>query len=330
MAIALGGDDEIGGVARVKLAGVLGEIGEIRRAEAACRRVLQVASSRPIRGLALDTLISMLQATGRKEDARSALAELSSMNEGQLPVAAAFRQGQLHRLDGRLEEAEGSLAAVFERLRDQPGALAGCAAARGELAEVALLRGNHADAIALFGEASKGQRSSGRVSLGLRAQAGRIRAMVEAGIQPMPGLLDEGIALAQTRGMAVLEVDLRIARGMERCSSDAAGAAQDLDRAAGEADRLGLVIRAGRARLERATRLPAARELRLELLQRAREQLAGAAPWEARALLGTARAIADLEAELARQYAVTATARFATMGMEGDRQAAQALLVDLA
>jgi hypothetical protein len=153
--------------------------------------------------------------------------------------------------------------------------------------------------------------------------------MVEAGVQPLPGALDEGIALAETRGMVVLEVDLRIARGVARSTSDAAGAAQDLDRAVGEADRLGLIIRAGRARLERACRVPAARGHCLELLHRATEQLAGAAPWEARALLGTARAIADLEAGLARQYTVTAMARFAAMGMEADRHTAQALLLTL-
>jgi len=330
MAIALGGDDDTGAVARVKLAGVLGEVGELRRAEAACRRVLEVGSAPLVRGLALDTLISMLQAMGRKEEARVALEELSSMAGGQLPIAAAFRQSQLHRLDGRLEEAEGSLAVVFEALHDRPEALAGFAAARGELAEVALLRGKHADAIALFEEASEGQRSSGRASLDLRARAGRIRAMVEAGIQPLPGSLDEGIALAVARGMAVLEVDLRIARGMERSTSDTAGAARDLDRAMGEADRIGALIRAGRARLERATRVPASCAHRVELLAHAAEQLAGAIPWETRVLLGTAGAIAVVDLSLARAYAATAIARFAAMGMEFDRRKAQALLAELA
>ena len=75
--------------------------------------------------------------------------------------------------------------------------------------------------------------------------------------------------------------------------------------------------------------MPAARGHSLELLQRATEQLAEAAPWQARALFGTARAIADLDAGLARQYTVTAMARFAAMGMEADRRAAQALLLTL-
>jgi hypothetical protein len=136
MAIALGDDDEAGAVARIKLAGVLGEVGELRRAEVACGKVLEGTFPSVIRGLALDTLISVLQALGRKEEARAALAELSSMEGGQLPTAAAFRQGQLHRLDGRLTDAEVSLARVFDALGDLPGALAGLGAARGELGQL--------------------------------------------------------------------------------------------------------------------------------------------------------------------------------------------------
>lgn len=327
MALAIGGDDDAAYVARVKLAGVLVETGELHRAAAACERVLEAASGRA-RYLALDTLASVLQAQGQKEAARRVVADLAE-GEGPNGIAARFREGQLARLDGRLVDGARHQAWVIDALEGVDGGNVGRAAARAELAELALLRGDVSEAVAFFDDAVRAHDEAGRASLAARAAAGRVRAAVEAGLRVLPGALDEALATAEARGMVVAETDLCIARGMARSEKDTASAARDLDRAAELADRVGMPFRAGRARLERATRVPASAEHRLALLDRALAQLDGSAPLAARALLARAEASAASDPSRARAEAVHAAARFGAMGMHGDVARSHELIRDL-
>lgn len=281
-AVELADRGDGGAVARVKLAGVLGELGRHEQAEELCREALEQAPYGPVHGLALDTLVGVFQATGQKDRARPLVQSLEATGLTNLRTASQFRAGQLHRMDGELDQAETCFHAVVEALADRPEAASGVAAARGELAELALLRGEIAEAVDFFENAEAEHRRMGRRALSYRCEAGRIRATVEGGLQPLHPRLDEGLAFAEARGMPVLEVDLRIARGMARAGSDPAGATQDLGRAAADADQLGLVLRSGRARYERASRVEAPAADRIELLEEALEQLADAVPWLSR------------------------------------------------
>jgi len=327
MAIAL---DPEAWLVRVKLAGVLADVGELSRAEATCRRVIAGAERLAIRAMAIDTAVGILEARGLKEEARDLVAQLPSGEEPRHAAARWFREGQLHRMDGHLADAAHAMGQVIAALEDVPEAGAGLAAARSELAEVALLRGDHREAIAFYTTAVGEQRASGRRSLALRADAGRVRAMVEAGVQPLGHDLDDGVPWAQERALVVLVTDLRIARGMYRAGRDPARAAADLDEAARVADEHEMPLRAGRARLERATRVPASPGLRRALLDRALRDLGASAVMAARAALALAEAWRETDPSRACRYAVQASARFSAMGLEASARAARDLLHELA
>lgn len=290
-----------GTVARVKLASVWGEVGDLDRAEALCREALPDP-------LALDTLANLLQARGRPFHA--VVARLREAGGGKVRLAAAFRRAQLERTEGRLDDAARTLEDLVRSL-DGPG----LAAVRAELAEIAALRGDFGLALEVYREAVARHEEAGRRSLAWAAEAGGVRAAVDAGLRPLGSRLDEGLSFSGARGLALLEIDLRIARGMSRAAADPAGAAQDLDAAAARADALGLAMRAGRARLARIAHVPSPRAARESLARRALADLGGNAPWLARARLALAEATAGAEA---RSLATIAHRALERMGMHAD------------
>jgi thioredoxin-like negative regulator of GroEL len=224
--------------ARARLAGVLGDAGRAREALAVLGDLADPVS--------VDTRIGLLWQVGRKEQVRPLVDALGEQ------LAGAFRRGQLLRMDGALDEAERCWAAVVEALADRPGAEAGVAAARTELAEIEVLRGRPALAVPVYEEGRALHEAAGRVALALRSEAGRARAATEAGIAVLPTELERGIAYARERGLAPLEVDLRIALGT--ASSDPGRARTELRTAEALAEALGQRLQRGRARLALATR----------------------------------------------------------------------------
>jgi hypothetical protein len=210
-----------------------------------------------------------------------------------------------------------------------PEAVPARAAAEGELAEVALLRGEIADAMALVDVAKEHFSDAGRRALTWRVEAGRVRAAVAGGVQPLVRELDDGITFAQAREMRVLEVDLRVARAVATAATDAASSKKDFEAAISVADGTGHRWRAGRARVERARRLRGSDVERLASLKQADEQLAGLAPWVARAMLGQAAVVATTDPAAAAPLAASALARLLAMEMERDADEARALLQGL-
>ncbi len=300
---------------RVKLAGVLGDLGETARAIAMLEGAEDLVASGALRALVLDTRFEALLGLGRRDAAAKVAHSLGALagTEPALQMSSAFRNGQIARLEGRLDDAAACFGSVSAMVEDLPEALPARAAAEAELAEIAALRGDTVESLSLWDAARTHFSEVGRQSLDWRAEAGRVRAAVDAGAFVFVGDLDEGIATAEQRGMVSLESDLRIARGIARASSDRASARQDLERAVSLADASGLRWRAGRGRFELARRI-AEGASRNELAHRATEDLVGNEPWYWRAY-----AFAAEGAELAR-----ALARFELMGMERDAQLARA------
>jgi tetratricopeptide (TPR) repeat protein len=323
------GDGQESALARIKLAGVLGELGESETAVRLCRDAAQAVGEGPVHAVALDTWIEALQALGRKEQAKAILERLVPEGKGSLQVAVWFREGQMFRMDGELTDAALRFGLVASELEGVAEALPGLAAAEAELGEVALLRGDIPEALALYDRSVEHFGAVGRRALVWRAEAGRARANVEAGAQPLVIALDEGIALAENRQMVVLEADLRIARGVARAQADVEAARKDLDQAILLADRAKHPLRAGRARLEHARRLPGTDEDRIDMLVRAEAELKGNEPWFQRARLARASLMARGRPDEARRLALTAVARFAAMEMDVDSVGARKLVRQL-
>lgn len=230
-----------------RLAAVLAERGAGRRALAVGRQAVHMARQTGHGALpaAVDTLLGLLQGFGRKADQRPLL-EALEQHLGPESPAVAFRRGQLLRLDGRLDEADACLAVVEGALRGVPGAEAGVAGASMERAEIGLLQGRTEGAVEAFTRAYALHRDAGRRALAWRCEVGRVRASVRVGLEPMAPGLDQAMAWASRRGLALLEVDLRTARGLSRVQRDPDAARADLLEAAHHAGAMGAGPRVGR------------------------------------------------------------------------------------
>lgn len=264
--------------ARVRLAGVLGELGRPQHALAA---VADLAPSEASwRAMVVDTRIGLLWQVGRKEQVRTELAALQAA-EGPGGIASGFREGQVLRADGDLAGAGGRFTALVERLRALPGAEVGVGAAEAELADLAVLRGEPSAAVPVYAAARERFAAVGRRSLALRAEAGRVRAALEAGEPVATAELEDGARYALDRGLVALELELRLARGA--ADPDPERGAELLRGVEAAADRSGARLEAGRARLLRGARMAAGPE-RTTVLERAAADLEDHVPLRDRAL----------------------------------------------
>lgn len=318
LALELSPEGPQAALCRLKLAGVLGELGESETAARLAEDAAAALPSGPLHALALDTCIEAAHAIGDRPRGRR-WHELLRTHVASLPpevalaMAVGFRDGQGARLDGDLVEASANFATVIGAAEAIDDAGPAAAAAEAELAEIALLRGEYADALAMWDQAVTQFSAVGRRGLDARAEAGRVRAQIEVGVQPMLHALDDALVFAEQRQMVVLEADLRIARGMGRAATDPAGSRLDFERAISIADRLGHAWRAGRARLERVRRHPGPDDI--AELERAEADLAGNEPYRWRCAALRAIRLAGPEG---KALAMTALARFEAMDMEPD------------
>ncbi|MBT3217579.1 MAG: hypothetical protein HN348_00675 [Proteobacteria bacterium] len=321
-----GGDELAVGTCTVKLAGVLGELGNGEAALTLCQQARKAPL--PAKALAIDSLFSLTTTFGDKSDLGVLIEELEGFGS-QFFAAHRFRSGQLARMNGELDEAILYQSMVVEALEGWHEAEVGLAAAYGELAAVALLQGDYEQAIALYHRGMHHHQSGGRNALSWRCEAGRVRAEVEAGARVLPLVLDEGICFASQRSMALLEVDLLIARGMAHCGIDAVRARQDLDMAVDIAVDIRCAIRAGRARFERAKRLNSALASRLADAALAEEELVDSEPWRWRVVALRGKLLLAKEPVTAKQLLIQSAARFAAMGMSVDAHRAMVLMAKL-
>lgn len=291
--------------AQVKMAGALGELGRFEEAERGCALAAGLVQG-PLRAVVLDTWCDHLLALGDLQKADGLVAELGAQ-PGALGAAGSFRRAQLHRLRGRLLDAELQLSEVQVRLAEEPRAVSARAAATAELGEIRLLQGRYTEATSLLEQAFSGQGEARRGAPLWRAEAARVRALVASGAQPLVGRLSEGLRYARERGLVVLEADILFARGVAGAKLHAAQASADLQAAANAADAFATPLRAGRSRLAWARLLEGSATERRAVLQAARELLSFSPLWEARAELAwfeqepqSADAIAALRKKLGR------------------------------
>ena len=294
-------------VVAIKLAATAADVGDFVLAKALCQEAARERREDGIGFVALDCYAGMLLATGDVSGLRKAIAELESA-PAPLLVGCLFRSAQLARLDGRLAAAELLLHQAKESL-DPQSAAAGIAGIEGELAELAELKGEPAIAAERYAAAIAGHGKAERRSLAFRMEAARVRAMVTAGLDAMVQPLDEGIAYAQERNMPILDIDLRLARGMARARHAPQSAVEDLRIAIQAGDKYGLAFRAGRARLE-AAKLTVSSDQRAILLSAAIKALNGNRPWYWRAQAQRRPYSHEIRLEIRRQ--------FEDMGMERD------------
>ncbi len=297
--LPLDADDPPPVVACVSLAGCLSELGKGDGARMEAGRALEMAERVPrlqaptggapaaapstLVAVALDTLVGVIFGFGRKEEARALVARLGGLD----PIGGGFRGAQLARLDGDFAGAEAHLARLEAGTRGHPEAATVQAAIDGERAENAILQGDPAYALPSFERGRALHDAAGRRALAWRAECGRIRATVEAGLAVLDHGLDAVVREARERGMPLLEADARIARAMATSATDRARAASDLERAAALADAAGDRLRGGRARLEHAVRAERRPDARDRLLDEAMALLVDHAPLAAR--VGSAR-----------------------------------------
>ena len=193
-------------------------------------------------------------------------------------VTLAFQRLRRFASRTRLSDTRAKLAETHASIRDfnsmdTSRSLASArGATRAERVEICLFTGRAAEAVRLAEEAMDEQRVGGRRSMAWRAEASRVRALVQAGLTVPQRVLDPGLDFAVERRLLLLEADLRLAR------SEIAGprAEQDLERVLEL--QTGSWIREGRALLALAERRrnPA-------IARQAAEQLRPSVPWSKRA-----------------------------------------------
>ncbi len=245
-AVDLAADPDRRANARMLLAGVLADAGQLAAATDVARQLLASLRQPQARVLAHDILASTLLAQGRIAEARGAIEAIAA--EAPTLPALPFRRAALARLDGLLDEADALLAQVLATAPTTAAWRGPRAAAVMERAELALLQDHADEAIAGFGAALAAWGSVGRRAGAFRAEAGRVRATVAAGRACLPAVLDGPVAYAADRGLPVLEAELRLARGQARATAGLPGGADDLDQAVGLAAEAGAQLHEGRAR----------------------------------------------------------------------------------
>lgn len=310
------------------LAAVLGDVGHLEAGEDLLESVAAEQAGRRLPASFVDTRVGLLIQLGRKEAARVLLANLEPA-DGDEHRARAFRQAQLHALDGALHRARRVWRGLLADLRAEGDDAAGRAVSALGLAEVELLRGEDREALDLFEVATVAARAAGRESLCWQAEAGRVRAMVALGIEPLPGLLDRGLEWAGDRDLRPLEARLRMARAMACAGRHPDAAADDLQVAMDLAMQTGQPLLVGRAAFERAVRLPGTDAERQTLLETAAMAVVSHVPLAARVALARARLLARFDPGQARAVARACLPGLERMGLSRELLAARHLVRQL-
>jgi tetratricopeptide (TPR) repeat protein len=249
--------------------------GALIQAEEEADALLDTVTDPKVRPMALDTVCGLYCATGRVQALRELIEEMAEF-KGPMALGAQFRRAQADALDGDSDGAVAGFEACIKGLQSVSGSHGAIAAAHGELGSLLRLLGQTEDALVQFEQAAglwdQASRRSGR----FLAEADRARAVLDTGGDYMPTALDVPIAFCDERGLALVEAQLRLARGLCRYKVGLDGAREDLSQAIAMPLDLGARLQAGRARLaaapfsgqEQAELARAYRELQVDVLAR--------------------------------------------------------------
>ena len=298
---------ETAAIVAIKLAAAASDIGDFELAKQLCEEAAKERKDEMIGFVALDSLAGVLLATGEIEALQSVIQRLK-FAPGPLRMGSLFRSAQLARLEGDFRTARQHLLSA-RTLLEPAASLAGAAGIEGELAQLAELEGEPAEANERYNAAIDNLGAAERTSLAYRMRAARVRAMVTAGLEVLAQPLDEGIVYAKERQMPILGIDLRLARGMATASYKVQAAKADFEHAIQVANNYAVPFREGRAQVELA-RMDGDLPARIQLLEQAEQNLAANRPWLWRARL--------LKATLLREKPTEAHEQFTAMGMARD------------
>ncbi|MDP6933220.1 MAG: hypothetical protein QGG40_09910 [Myxococcota bacterium] len=239
--------------ARAALVGALVDLGRLDEASVLVEQALGVAAPPGERILLLDVGITLRVVRGEVRRASLLVDELGQSSVPAAQLAFRFRRAVLDRLSGQSEQAQRGYLWVLQRLEGVPGAEGLRASVREGLAELALSGGRGEVALEVFGAAAREWSRAGRGSSVARVLAGTVRARLVIGACPPPALLDAPLGIAEEGSLALLRVEILVARGLSRHRVGVSGALGDLDQAVEEAHRLGARLLEGRALLARGS-----------------------------------------------------------------------------
>ncbi len=319
----------LGSLLGVQIAGVHMELGKPEAARAVLEEVARATPPPHVQAVLLDTRIGLALASGRVGGARADLDALRQVAAVDTDAAVLFRQGQVDRLEGRFPEATEALASAAVLVRDEPRFDGPLGAILLELAQVAVFREDHDDALSLLDEAEAAWCRARRRSGILRTEAARLHLAASMGACDLvTGGIVRAIAFAAERELRMLETELHLAGGTALLSQDRAAAARHLRRALAMALDAGAPHLAGRARLALHDAVGGS----LEELETACAELVETPPWRTRGLLALAlaRAREPEGRDAALDLASTAFCRFSAMSLPADEARARTLLWQLA
>ena len=269
----------------------------------------------------LDALLGLELVRARVGRAKDLLAELERVAGPFGSPVHLFRQGQIALRQGELDAAVEALSTCAELIGDRLSYQGPFGATLHELAEVAILRGDHEDALALLDRASAAWERAGRRAGLARVAAARARAVADGGDDPRTAeTIAPWLAFAEQRGLRVLEAELQLSLGSAILPREPALARGHLEQAAGLAGRIGALGLRGRALLalhDRPGGDPAA-------LEQACEDLVELLPWRCRASLALAQRLGEQGETRARALELAAAALCRLSGMDLPRDEARA------
>lgn len=281
---------------------------------------LQADGLEGVRMLTLDGRIGLLLQAGEVQAADRAWAVFDRWEHPAARPAVLYRQGQIRRRQGDLQEAVEALEHCVASCRGQRPFDGPRGAASAELAECFAMAGRMNEATFALDEAREAWRAARRQSgvWRCRAAAMRFAAAPPAGARES---LEQALLYARQRGLAVLETELL---------QTAARVFQDRERgrqALRLAERQGARHAVGRIRVL----LNQGEEGDPEALRRACAELEEAPPWLAQARLALARANARKNRGGVHgcDLATEALERFEEMGMSPWVERARRLLDDI-
>ena len=231
--------------------GALLDLGRIADALEMADELLDVATDRYTKPIAIDTVASLWLISGRVGALRYLIEEFDG-GVGAAGLAKLFRMGQLARLDGDYELGMRSLEGCVEGLSDHERSSGGAGAALVEMGRLCSIQGKHSEALNLYEKAAAQWEIAGRLGERYRAEAYRARAMLSLGnVHFLSSGLSCSVQYARDHGLALLESECRLARGLSRHESGEEGAVEDLNSSVYMAWECGARLQAGEARLER-------------------------------------------------------------------------------
>jgi|GEM_PF-3189983 len=231
--------------------GALLDLGRIADALEIAEDLLDIATDRYTRPIAVDTVASLWLISGRVEALRY-LVDDFDVGIGASGLARRFRVGQLARLDGDYDLAQSSFMTCVKGLSDNKKSSGGAGAALFEIGRTFSVQGRHSEALKSYEDAAKQWSLAGRVGEKYRADAYCVRSMLFLGnVHFLSSGLSNSVQYARDHGLALLESDCRLARGMARSESGEDGAAEDINSSVYMAWECGARLQAGEARLER-------------------------------------------------------------------------------